>query len=224
MPLGNRLRALLGPLEMPVSLASRASFFDTARFVAAVRSACPARRILEIGCGVGHVSEVLASAYPGAFLLGIDVRGEPGRLFRGDRARAAFLRQDAAALAREQPRAFDLVVFCDVMHHVPPGERGALLADGFAALAAGGTLVLKDWEPSRTPIHWLGYLSDRWVTGDRVVFWRVAEYRRLIAAAWPAARIEGELRIPPWRNNFALLARDATAPAAGAARAGGQRE
>ena len=186
---------------------SRAAFFDVAAFAGELRTWRQASDIVEIGCGVGHVTTALAAAFPAARLLGIDVAPQPGRLFRGDRDRVRFRQQTIAALAAECSGRFDLAVVCDVLHHVPVAERPALLADAFTALARGGALVVKDWQASASPVHWLAFLSDRWVTGDRVRFTGPADLCRLISTVAPGAVVERELRLRPWRNNFALLVR-----------------
>jgi 2-polyprenyl-6-hydroxyphenyl methylase/3-demethylubiquinone-9 3-methyltransferase len=207
MPIGSRLRDLLGPLEGPVSRWSRAAFFDVERFVQEIRAWCAASRIREIGCGVGHVTEFLARAYPDARVTGIDLSPRAGRLFVGDRRRVRFHQQSVQEFARGREGTFDLVVLSDVLHHVPLQERVALLCRAFDLLEPGGAFVLKDWEPSRTPIHLMAYLSDRYITGDRVQFERAVDYQHRLGQIAPAAVLEHEIRIPPWRNNFALLLR-----------------
>jgi 2-polyprenyl-6-hydroxyphenyl methylase/3-demethylubiquinone-9 3-methyltransferase len=207
MSLGSFLRSALGRFERPVSEWSRAAFFDVDAFVAELRSWSDPATILEIGCGHGHVTEALARGFPVATITGIDVAPCPGRLFAGDRRRVEFRRQRADELAREQAASFDLVVLSDVLHHVAGGERAALLAAAFDALAPRGRLALKDWERSMTPVHLLAFLSDRFVTGDRVRFVTVAELERLVCEVASAAVVERRVRLPPWRNNFALLVR-----------------
>ena len=74
-------------------------------------------------------------------------------------------------------------------------------------------------EPARSLIHLLGWMSDRWVTGDRVHYQPVDAFRRLLAVAAPQACIEREIRLSPWHNNFALFVRlPAASPAAAAPR------
>jgi 2-polyprenyl-6-hydroxyphenyl methylase/3-demethylubiquinone-9 3-methyltransferase len=215
MPLGRRLRGILGPCERPVSEWSRALFFDLEAFVEELVSWCSPASILEIGCGHGHMTEALSRAFPNAAITGIDIGQDPGRLFGGDRGRVQFRRQEAAHFVAERGAAFDLAVLSDVLHHVPASERAAVVGAGFAALLPGGCLAIKDWEGSRTPIHLFAYMSDRFVTGDRVRFEKVGDFERLVTMVAADAVIERCVRLPPWRNNFALLARRVERPASG---------
>ena len=207
MSLGSTLRRALGPLERPISEWSRAAFFDVGAFAAELRSWCDPATILEIGCGHGHMTEALSGAFRSARITGIDVAPDPGRLFAGDRHRVEFRQQRADDFARERGAAFDLVVLSDVLHHVPPDERRELLAAAVRALARPGRLALKEWESSRTPVHLLAFLSDRVVTGDRVRFLTAAGLEDLVREAVAAAVVERMVRLPPWRNNFALFVR-----------------
>lgn len=51
-------------------------------------------------------------------LLAFDITPNVGRLFRGDRDRILFLRKSVPDTARDEPASLDLVILCDVLHHV----------------------------------------------------------------------------------------------------------
>jgi len=93
----------------------------------------------------------------------------------------------------------------DVLHHVPDELRLPILTAIEECLALGGVFLFKDWERRTTPIHWLGYAADRWLTGDRIHFLRMHEARALIERALPHGVIAASERIRPWRNNYAML-------------------
>jgi hypothetical protein len=56
-----------------------------------------------------------------------------------------------------------------------------------------------------TPIHALVYLSDRYITGDRVCYNRAEEWRALIEGTFGKGAIKKEARIRPWSNNIAFF-------------------
>lgn len=207
MPIGPYVRELLGPLEAPVTDLYRASFINLGRFAELVRRWAPAEEILEVGCGEGALVQRLARTYPEARITGIDITPRVGRLFRGDCCRINFLQQSVQAFAAARPAAFDLVVICDVMHHVPWEMHVELLTHARQALRSGGRLVLKDWERRASPIHWACYLSDRYLTGDRIRYGNAAYFRDLLAQVFGPSCIEQECRVPPWRNNIAFCVR-----------------
>jgi 2-polyprenyl-6-hydroxyphenyl methylase/3-demethylubiquinone-9 3-methyltransferase len=210
MRLGPTVRRLFGPLEGPVTDLYRAFFVDLEAQVAQVRRWQPgAREILEIGCGEGAVCQRLVAAYPSARVTGIDVTPRAGRLFRGERSRVRFVCTTAAALAGERPSSFDLVLACDVLHHVPWSGHEALLRDAARLLAPGGALVVKDWELVPNLGHTLCELSDRVLTGDDVKYGTLAYFRGLVESVLGPGSVREEARVRPWRNNLMILARPA---------------
>lgn len=208
MGIGAAIRSLFGPYERHISEAYRAIFLNIDEFVEQVRRWSPHPcRILEVGCGEGAVTERLRSAFPGAHITAIDVTSRIGRLYQGPRAGVCFTRCQIQDLTESKVEPFDLVVLCDVLHHVPLGSRQGLLDAIRAALAMHGSLIFKDWQPSSTPIHWLCYASDRWLTGDRVGYMTSEEMRQHLKSTFGAGALVGETRVGPRWNNLAILVR-----------------
>lgn len=207
MSLGPRVRKLLGPLEPRVAALYRGVFFDVGALARAVAEWATPALVLEIGCGDGALTERLAARWPSARITGIDISASPGRLFQGDRTRVEFRRQTAQDCAASEPRTYDLVIVCDVLHHVPAGEHRAFMAAAAEALAPGGRLVVKDWD-RRPPLgRALAWISDRLISGSQVRFLDAVSLKALVAGALGSTSVERELRLPPWPNNVAFFAR-----------------
>jgi SAM-dependent methyltransferase len=143
--------------------------------------------------------------FPDAQIVAIDITPRVGRLFRGDPARVRFSQRTVQEVAAEQPGAFDLVLLCDVVHHVPDALRAGIFAAIGDALAPGGRFFFKDWARSTRPIHWLCHAGDRWLTGDRVHYLDRRDAQALVADGLPEATVLDEAWVRPWRNNFAML-------------------
>lgn len=207
--IGPRIRALFGGSERNVAEAYRRLFVNLDVLVERLRSSVPAKRILDIGCGEGLLTETLANAYPEARIVGIDITPRVGRLFAGDRTRVSFRQQTVESLSQESPGAFDLILVCDVLHHIPWPLHPAILESVRHLLHGGGLVVVKEWERRRNLIHLLGYVSDRWLTGDRIRYASRDELRHIVDDAFGAGAVREEFRLPPWSNNTVLLVRPA---------------
>ncbi len=205
---GPLIRALFGPYELAITETYRRLFVDLDDFTDRLQDWVPRpHRILEVGCGEGAMTERLSRAYPDATVTGIDITPRIGRLFRGDATRVRFFRKSVEDVARDEPASFDLVVLCDVVHHVPPLERQPLLSAIDHAMTEGGCLAVKDWIASSSPIHWLCSMSDRYLTGDDVKFCTAVSARALLISAFGRHAICAEARVRPWSNNVAYLIR-----------------
>ncbi len=99
--------------------------------------------VLDYGCGVGMLSKFIKKEMPAAQINGFDVstegigRVDPALLQQG------MFTSDPAQLARD----YDLILVANVMHHVEPAERQALVCDLAGRLAAGGRLVILEHNP-----------------------------------------------------------------------------
>lgn len=103
--------------------------------LAALAPAGPCR-ILDVGAGSGVVGETIAELFPGKSVVGVDVAPHP---LPG--LRIPLLKYDGIRLPFGDA-AFDCVLFCNVLHHVPPAARSALLRE--ALRVSRGALLIKD--------------------------------------------------------------------------------
>jgi tRNA (uracil-5-)-methyltransferase TRM9 len=117
-------------------------------------------RVLEVGCGDGKVGRALARAGAGGY-LGLDV--STAMLARAERYTAAaeiapgvcVFRQadlmDAAWTSALPDQDFDWVLAFGVFHHLPGAAPRAGIFNTLAGrLAAGGTLVMANWQFTRS--------------------------------------------------------------------------
>jgi 2-polyprenyl-6-hydroxyphenyl methylase/3-demethylubiquinone-9 3-methyltransferase len=206
MSVGSTVRAMFGRHERLVSDVWRSGFIDLDHFVSQIQEWVPApARILEIGCGEGAGTERLAAAFPKAEVLAIDIASNLGRLYGGRDAGVTFRQMTAQELADEQPGAFDLIVLCDVLHHVPTELRSGIIESIRLLLSPSGSFVFKDWERRQTPIHWATHAADRWLTGDDVHYLTLEEARTLIASHFSPAAVRAETQVRPWSHNYMFL-------------------
>ena len=212
MTIGGLARRILGPLTDPVARLYRSYFVDLDDFAGRLAPVEGVSNVLEIGCGDGHLCQALAAVFPHASILGIDIAADPGGLYRGRAEGVEFRQTTAEELAADRGGGFDLVVLCDVFHHVPPGERVGLMEEARELVAPGGHLAVKDWVSTRNLATALAYLSDRFITGDRPRFFASdAELSGLVLADFMPVIDEGW--VPPKRNNRYLVTQKRTVSA-----------
>lgn len=208
MTIGPVIRGIFGPYERWVSESYRSLYVNIDNFAEQMLQWAPsARRILEVGCGEGAVTERLRTAYPEAEITPKDIMPQVGRLYRGSLDGVRFVRRPVQEIAATEPGQYDMVVLTDVQHHVPIASRQGLLDAIRTTLAPGGTFVFKDWERNHTSIHWLCHASDRWLTGDRVSYMTRAEMRGRLAKSFGEATLIAAASMALWRNNIAILVR-----------------
>jgi ubiquinone/menaquinone biosynthesis C-methylase UbiE len=109
-------------------------------------------RVLEVGCGTGVLTRVLAH-WPGvATVVGVDAAAsllDRARALASDFGNVTFEEGDARSLPFEDA-SFDVVVFDSTLTHVP-GPDGAL-AEAFRVLAPLGRLAAFDGDYSTTSV------------------------------------------------------------------------
>ena len=208
MSIGAIVRRMLGPAEIPVLNLYRSFFVDLDVQMAQLKEWVPeADNILEIGCGEGAVAQKLAALYPRARITGIDITPRVGRTFRGDSNRVRFACTTAGEFAAAHAGEFDLVLSCDVLHHVPWDQHASLMTDTRKLVSPGGTFVLKEWELIRNFGHLCAEFSDRILTGDNVRFGRKEYFFNLLEQSFGSGSVVGSARIRPWPNNLIIQCR-----------------
>lgn len=99
------------------------------------------RRVLDLGCGPGHTTELLASRYPSAELVALDL----SESFAAQaRARVPTARVIVGDVTAPLPGEFDIVYSRFLLSHLPDIE--GTVARWCCAVAPGGLLVLEEPE------------------------------------------------------------------------------
>ena len=98
-----------------------------------------ARRVVDIGCGPGNSTELLAERFPSAEIIGLDSSAEMLAAARKRLPAATFIEADAATWMPDRP--VDLLFANAVFQWVP--DHLAVLARLLAALPPGGVLAVQ---------------------------------------------------------------------------------
>jgi SAM-dependent methyltransferase len=133
-------------LDQSISFSGEGSeyFFEyKAKYLARTFSPEFSGRVLDYGCGVGALSKFIKTEMPGAEINGYDVSSEA--ISRVD---PALLRQGLFTCDQSQLASdYDLIVVTNVMHHVVPEARQAVVTELAGRLAGGGKLVILEHNP-----------------------------------------------------------------------------
>ncbi len=169
-------RDLLTPAyDLVVRLTMREGTFRP-RLVAAVGEGLPAAgagaRLLEVGCGTGALTAMLAEALPVAAVWGLDgdprVLGRARARLRPLAGRAGGAVELAEGNAAELPygdASFDRVVASLLLHHLDDATKARALAEAARVLRPGGRLHVADWGRPQGIGPRLGFAALRLLDG-----------------------------------------------------------
>jgi tRNA (cmo5U34)-methyltransferase len=110
-----------------------------------IPSALAPGRILELGCGTGNLTAMLAHTYPDSTLVAVDFSGEALAECqrRLNNPRIAYLQEHFEEL-RFADGSFDLVISSISIHHLADADKKRLFHSIFQWLAGGGILTFAD--------------------------------------------------------------------------------
>jgi 2-polyprenyl-3-methyl-5-hydroxy-6-metoxy-1,4-benzoquinol methylase len=108
-------------------------------------------RVLDFGCGVGLLSGCLKAQVPLATIHGFDVSGDSIQRIQGTLRAAGVFTTDEAELARQ----YDVIVLSNVLHHVTPAARPAMMRAIGERLARGGRVVVFEHNPLNPVTRWI---------------------------------------------------------------------
>ncbi len=131
----------------------------------------PGALIVEVGCGTGTLTWMLAQRFPGARIAGVDLDQEALDLARAkslDGVPApAFREADARNLPFADGSA-DVVVTSLFFHHLLPQGKRQVLAEIRRVLRPGGQLVVADWGRPHSTFAAVRFLAVRLLDGFAV--------------------------------------------------------
>ena len=109
------------------------------------------KKILDIGCGPGNSSQVLARAFPQAHVLGIDSSADMIESAKGNYPGIDFMLCDAGAELSRLDRDFDIVFSNACIQWIPSHRE--LLRNMLARVSPGGVIAIQTPMTHKAPIH-----------------------------------------------------------------------
>jgi 2-polyprenyl-3-methyl-5-hydroxy-6-metoxy-1,4-benzoquinol methylase len=120
----------------------------------------PSLRLLELGCGSGALTNVLARVMPEGWTIEATDYSEP--LLAGARARfecpnLSFRHLDARSIGPDRLAGIDAVLLLEVIEHLPQVEAAGLLQSVYGALPPGGMMVMTTLDRAAFPRPFSAY-------------------------------------------------------------------
>jgi 2-polyprenyl-3-methyl-5-hydroxy-6-metoxy-1,4-benzoquinol methylase len=114
-----------------------------AQYVASVLGAEFGGRLLDFGCGVGVLSGALAKQFPAARRDGFDPSSRSIAAIDAELSKSGRFTSDENELREE----YDAIIVANVLHHVPPGDRGSVVHSLTKRLSREGRLFIFEHNP-----------------------------------------------------------------------------
>lgn len=108
-------------------------------------------KVLDVGCGPGNSTQVVADRFPGAKVIGIDFSPNMVEAARKEHPALEFMQCDVSGPMEELPHDFDLVFSNACLQWVP--DHPVLLPRLMGLLKPGGTLAVQIPMNFKEPIH-----------------------------------------------------------------------
>jgi 2-polyprenyl-3-methyl-5-hydroxy-6-metoxy-1,4-benzoquinol methylase len=148
-------------------------------------------KVLDYGCGVGLLARHLKRCLPGRQVDGFDVsESSLERIEPVLRSQGVF-----TSKLEKLGRDYSVVVLANVLHHVKPDGRRAVISEAASRLIAGGKLVIFEHNPLNPLTRWA---VSHCPFDEGVVLLPSREVRELCAGSLPSARTEYIVFFPRW--------------------------
>lgn len=121
-------------------------------------------KILDLGSGHGLLSLSLALQSPERQVLGIDHDDQRIQLGRRAARTISNLQFEKGSLLQPPPGTYQGIALIDVMHYFSSDEQYRILKNAFDLLEPGGTLILREVNPSGGPISKWNRIYERLAT------------------------------------------------------------
>jgi 2-polyprenyl-3-methyl-5-hydroxy-6-metoxy-1,4-benzoquinol methylase len=174
-------------------------------------------RVLSVGCGYGVLERYLTAINPHVTVEGLDL--DRSRVVTAARTAARAPRvgvTHADVMALNGDGGFDAVLAVDVLHHVPAGAHGPVIAALRRSLRPGGICLVKEIATRPAWRYRVNQLHDRLVAGPEPTFCRSPEdMSRLVSAeGLEVASVRRVGRMSPYPH-YVVIARRAPEPPQG---------
>ncbi len=174
------------------------------RYVAATMPDLDVKRVLDLGCTVGHNTLPWKETFPNAEVFGIDVAA-PCLRFAHARARAIgaavnFQQMNAGRL-RFPDESFDVVFSSMFLHEIPKKDIPQILHEAYRVLRPGGLMLHMELPPDDQLSAWDSFYLDWDGHYNNEPFYqafRASKLPKLVAAAGFAPRNYLQAVVPSW--------------------------
>ena len=140
-------------VDQSVSISGEAAEYFSeykARYLARLAGRDFAGRVLDYGCGVGVLSRFIKTHLPYASVDGFDVASGSIEKVLPELKKQGCFSSDLAGLRRD----YQLAVIANVLHHVVPRDRQAVMAEIAGRLASRGRVVVFEHNPLNPLTQW----------------------------------------------------------------------
>lgn len=109
--------------------------------------------VLDVGCGIGNSTQVLADTFPAAHIIGADNSPDMLRYARENHPGLEFIELDAAHDLEKLPEKYDLVFSNACLQWLP--DHRTRIRELMGLLNEGGTLAVQIPSQAKHPVHHL---------------------------------------------------------------------
>lgn len=117
-------------------------------------------KILDIGCGYGFMSQMLAMRSGKREILGLDYDQDKIRVASNAYGKPANARFDTADITRYEIPEADAYVLSDVLHYLSIEEQKTVLKQCASRLRPGGILLVREGDSDYSDRHWRTRLTE----------------------------------------------------------------